>query len=493
MLYIRLCTVLPLRTKNKKMNERNSPFPIPPSFYCVISFEIMQDPVLLGTTGHTFDRRSIEDWLRNHDTNPSTNERLSPENRILIPNLALRDAIKDFIDSATGKIIPFSEITLGNRLGSGIDKDVFKGKWNGVDVAILIFRHASLSTRETRICLRLGFHQHLIRFYGRTVSRDGGENQEANALVSEYAPLGNLSNCLAHLRDIGKSLTTDHLLVIAEQIADGMTRIHSLEVLHRDLAARNVMVFNLNPDNASQTLVKVGDYGLAEVVGMNGYMRGSASSPMPVRWMSPDTIRRRCWSKASDVWSFGVVLWEIFNYGDYPYNYVTSDDTVASGVIEGTLSLSRPEPCPEEVWQLMQACFLRDPERRPPFTEIKLTIQRIRSSPLTYPTPPPSSSVYPRPSVDRVLVHPPPAHGPNVSPQKGTTSHVLPLGQAGVGMYKIKLLVIGDSCKSILSSPLDSSRPHLISSFFPAIYHTILSSITCSCCCTPLALFYDQL
>ena len=160
---------------------------------------------MLGSTGISFERSEIEAWLARSNTNPMTNEEIDEQNCVLIPNLGLRSAIEAFVESEAGRIIPSGEILLGERLGSGSDKDVFRARWGTVDVAVLKFREATLPEKEARMFVRLGLHPHLVQFYGRTYVEDGPpltsidiapfltSSSVPNALVNERAPLGDLS------------------------------------------------------------------------------------------------------------------------------------------------------------------------------------------------------------------------------------------------------------------------------------------------------------
>jgi serine/threonine protein kinase len=489
---------------------RMSDINAPEAFFCSISFDIMSDPVILGSTGHSFEREEIEAWLENHTTNPLTNDELSTQDRILIPNHALRSAIEEFVESAAGRIIPSNEIVLGERLGSGSDKDVIRAKWGTVDVAILKFRQATLTQKEARMFVKLGLHPHLVQFFGRTFVDDdppaGPSARSPNALVNECAPLGDLSTVLGDINDSGQTLSVSHLLLVAEQIADGMTRIHAGNILHRDLAGRNVMVFSLDREDPSKTLVKVGDYGLAEVNGAKGYLLTSGATMGPVRWMAPETIRRRKWSKQSDVYSFGVLLWEIFSYGAYPFNHLSSDEDVARGVRDDMLHLSQPaNHCPNELWALAQRCMSPDASLRPTFNELKIQLQQLRVCDLTFPTAEVRhSSVGEREekgqggSVSGVLEgegdgaaaasRTPPANA-----QRKTSAVAAPVAVAeakqdggsrqrsvSVGNRGVKLLVVGDSGASTMSSP----RSSVLSA--RACFHSACISLIIVCLMVPL-------
>lgn len=417
---------------------------IPGSFRCPITLDLLRDPVILGATGHTFERKSIESWLERSGTDPLTNQRLANNERNLIPNLALRDAIEDFLQRISGRIIASDEIKLGDKLGTGAEKEVFEGLMKGKKVAVLRVRQAALTSTEARMFVRLGCHPHLVRFIGRaridvgsvngsantsTSSSTGPLSSEPNALIVELAPLGDLASYLSSLVESSHvaaqqpcpsadsqssggvtgsgplatpsplsplsvsspnyqslsqtqsvtGLSLVHRLLIAEQIADGMTAVHSSGIIHRDLAARNIMVFSVSLDDPSQTLVKVSDYGLAAATGSDGYLQTGGTTRAPIRWMPPETIKRRTWSLQSDIWAFGVVVWEIFTDGEFPYGVIGSDQDVAVKVCDGSLRLTKPDSCPADVWSLVERCWAEQRDKRPPFTELRAGLQQLRA------------------------------------------------------------------------------------------------------------------
>jgi serine/threonine protein kinase len=125
-------------------------------------------------------------------------------------------------------------------------------------------------------------------------------------------------------------------------------------VVHRDLASRNVLVFRFSPSDREQVLVKVTDYGLALVgaQGSRGVTTHSGEADRPVRWLSPEALQRRVYSQASDVWAYGVTLWEIWSGAMVPYWDVESDKEVSRLVARGE-RLARPEGCSEAVWTVL--------------------------------------------------------------------------------------------------------------------------------------------
>lgn len=359
---------------------------VPDAFVCGITYQLFVDPVILGDTGHTFERTAIEQWLLTRNTNPLTGLQLS--SRSLASNVNLRAAIEAFIETQSGRVIQPHELQVFEQVATGSEKTVFRGQYRQHPVAVLkLSQNLQLKNREARMFARLGYHPHLVRFHGRTCLNENDEpvTAESNALVTEYAPLGNLAEYLGNLNAAGQQLSTEHLLHIAEQVADGMIALHAQSVIHRDLAARNVMVFEIEPANMQKVLVKVGDYGLSTIMNVQGYTRSSGSSVVPIRYMPPESISRRRWSAQSDIWSFGVLLWEIFSYGMYPYGHVGADTEVAAGVVDGSLVLSKPpgneqQRCPDEVWTLALQCMRHDITTRPLMRDIKATLQTIRFS-----------------------------------------------------------------------------------------------------------------
>ena len=367
--------------------ERTAHFPIdftPPEFLCPITCDLFKDPVILGTTGHTFEREAITEWLRLNNTDPLTNNPLI--STTLSPNYSLLEAVNRYVRTISGRVITSSELVLGEPLGAGSDKEAFQALYKGNPVVVLRLRQAAGTDAEAQMFVRLGFHPHLVRFLGRAnVSFVDGVYRVVdnltdipNALVTEMAAHGDLASYLGRLSDAGIVLPLRHCLLISEQIADGMAAIHAAGIIHRDLAARNVMVFGIDIDDVSKTLVKVSDYGISVQGGGAGYLRTSGNTVVPVRYMPPEAIRRRAWSNESDIWSFGVVMWEIFSNGDYPYGDVPSDETVAARVREGTLRLTRPPSCPESVWMLIENCWAVDRSKRPSFTQLKIHIKELR-------------------------------------------------------------------------------------------------------------------
>ncbi|XP_060529427.1 tyrosine-protein kinase receptor torso-like [Cylas formicarius] len=157
--------------------------------------------------------------------------------------------------------------------------------------------------------------------------------------------------------DIDPPLDSAELQDFALQIARGMEFLESIHVTHRDLAARNILI-------SQNKLLKISDFGMSRT----GVYVTSSRKRQPLRWMAPEAIENRRYDSKTDVWSFGVVLWEIGSLGAFPYGDL-SNDLVLVHIKQGK-RLARPEACTEKVYGMMQNCWHADPNERPPFSEI---------------------------------------------------------------------------------------------------------------------------
>ncbi|XP_075228843.1 tyrosine-protein kinase transmembrane receptor Ror-like isoform X2 [Lycorma delicatula] len=158
---------------------------------------------------------------------------------------------------------------------------------------------------------------------------------------------------------------------IALQIAAGMEYLCSHHYVHRDLAARNCLV----GDNLT---VKISDFGLSRDVYSSDYYRVQSKSLLPVRWMPPESILYGKFTTESDVWSYGVVLWEIYSYGLQPYYGYSNQEVI--DMIRSRQLLPCPEDCPSRMYSLMMECWHEAPIRRPHFPEIHARLRQWMSS-----------------------------------------------------------------------------------------------------------------
>ncbi|XP_070706640.1 neurotrophic tyrosine kinase, receptor, type 2b [Pempheris klunzingeri] len=281
-------------------------------------------------------------------------------------------------------------IVLKRELGEGAFGKVFLAECYNLTpdqeklhVAVKTLKEANESGRadfyrEAELLTNLQ-HEHIVTFYGVCVESD------PLIMVFEYMKHGDLNKFLrSHGPDavlmadgqhsILVELTQSQMLHIAQQIAAGMVYLASQHFVHRDLATRNCLV-------GENLLVKIGDFGMSRDVYSTDYYRVGGHTMLPIRWMPPESIMYRRFTTESDVWSLGVVLWEIFTYGKQPW-YQLSNNEVIECITQGRV-LQRPRTCPKEVYDLMLGCWQREPYMRLNIKEIHSMLQSLaKASPV---------------------------------------------------------------------------------------------------------------
>lgn len=259
--------------------------------------------------------------------------------------------------------IPLESIKLMAVIGEGEFGSVYKGSYlpeTGVekDVAIKALSSEAVEPgqsedfmREAKVMMDLD-HQCIVQLLGISCG-------PPILMVLELVPLGSmLDYLLEHPTTVSQNM---ELPLWASQIACGMMYLQSKKFVHRDLAARNILL-------SSKFQTKISDFGLSRVVGEKNYYRASHGGRWPVKWYAPECINFGTFSHASDVWSFGIVLWEMYNYGKQPYEGKTGAETV--GYIEAGHRLAQPEGTTNDVYDVMLGCWDYKPEERPNWMEL---------------------------------------------------------------------------------------------------------------------------
>ncbi|XP_041926406.1 tyrosine-protein kinase Tec [Alosa sapidissima] len=252
-----------------------------------------------------------------------------------------------------------AELTFMKELGSGQYGVVRLGKWRAQHkVAIKAIREGAMSEddfiEEAKVMMRLS-HPKLVQLYGVCTQ------QRPIYIVTEFMELGCLLNFLRQRRG---SFSFEDLLSISLDVAQGMAHLEANGFIHRDLAARNCLV------NES-FVVKVSDFGMARYV-LDDQYTSSMGSKFPVKWSPPEVFNFCKYSSKSDVWSYGVLMWEVFTEGKMPFEQNQNHEVVLM-VTKGH-RLYRPKMATPPIYEVMEQCWKEQPEERPPFSDICVLI-----------------------------------------------------------------------------------------------------------------------
>ncbi|XP_025910458.1 tyrosine-protein kinase BTK [Nothoprocta perdicaria] len=254
------------------------------------------------------------------------------------------------------------DLTFLKELGTGQFGVVKYGKWRGqYDVAIKMIREGSMSEDEfideAKVMMNLS-HEKLVQLYGVCTK------QRPIFIITEYMANGCL---LSFLREARQRFQPAELLEMCKDVCEAMEYLESKQFLHRDLAARNCLVND-------QGIVKVSDFGLSRYV-LDDEYTSSMGSKFPVRWSPPEVLLYSKFSSKSDVWAFGVLMWEIYSLGKMPYERFNNSETTEH-VIQG-LRLYRPQQASERVYGIMYSCWHEKAEERPPFSALLAAILEV--------------------------------------------------------------------------------------------------------------------
>ncbi|XP_027427787.1 focal adhesion kinase 1 isoform X5 [Zalophus californianus] len=271
------------------------------------------------------------------------------------------------IDEARDYEIQRERIELGRCIGEGQFGDVHQGVYMSPEnpalaVAIKTCKNCtSDSVREKflqeALTMRQFDHPHIVKLIGVIT-------ENPVWIIMELCTLGELRSFLQVRK---YSLDLASLILYAYQLSTALAYLESKRFVHRDIAARNVLV-------SSNDCVKLGDFGLSRYMEDSTYYKASKGK-LPIKWMAPESINFRRFTSASDVWMFGVCMWEILMHGVKPFQGVKNNDVI--GRIENGERLPMPPNCPPTLYSLMTKCWAYDPSRRPRFTELKAQLSTI--------------------------------------------------------------------------------------------------------------------
>nr|XP_033806922.1 fibroblast growth factor receptor 3 isoform X3 [Geotrypetes seraphini] len=287
--------------------------------------------------------------------------------------------------------LPRSRLTMGKPLGEGCFGQVVMAEAIGIDkekpnraitVAVKMLKDDAIEkdlsdlVSEMEMMKMIGKHKNIINLLG-ACTQDG-----PLYVLVEYASKGNLREYLRARRPPGmdysfdtckvpeEQLTFKDLVSCAYQVARGMEYLASQKCIHRDLAARNVLVTDDN-------VMKIADFGLARDVHNIDYYKKTTNGRLPVKWMAPEALFDRVYNHLSDVWSFGVLLWEIFTLGGSPYPGIPVEELFK--LLKEGHRMDKPANCTHELYMIMRECWHAVPSQRPNFKQLVEDLDRVLS------------------------------------------------------------------------------------------------------------------
>ncbi|KAF1479555.1 Tyrosine-protein kinase SYK, partial [Megadyptes antipodes antipodes] len=260
------------------------------------------------------------------------------------------------------KLLTLEEGELGSGNFGTVKKGFYKMKKGAKPVAVKILKNESNDPaikdellREANVMQQLD-NPYIVRMIGICEA-------EAWMLVMEMAELGPLNKFLQKNRHV----TEKNITELVHQVSMGMKYLEENNFVHRDLAARNVLL-------VTQHYAKISDFGLSKALSADeNYYKAQSHGKWPVKWYAPECMNFYKFSSKSDVWSFGVLMWEAFSYGQKPYKGMKGGEVAQ--MIERGERMERPEVCPTEVYDLMKLCWTYNVDDRPGFVAVELRLR----------------------------------------------------------------------------------------------------------------------
>ncbi|KAE9552494.1 hypothetical protein FO519_004307 [Halicephalobus sp. NKZ332] len=221
--------------------------------------------------------------------------------------------------------------------------------------------------QEINFMKSLNYHPHLVCMLGYV------SDPRNPLLLVEYCANGDLLHLIrGHRTEIEHGYENDqglkikNLVSFAWQISNGLEYVNSIGCIHRDVAARNVLV-------DADYSCKIGDFGLCRLT--DNLLYTARGGRLPLRWMAIESLKSFEYSFKSDVWSYGILLWELLSLGEVPYGTVENQQLLE--FLESGQRLQKPIHCPVEFYEIMKACWRKDPDLRPRFSEICEILRKI--------------------------------------------------------------------------------------------------------------------
>ncbi|XP_072220042.1 tyrosine-protein kinase Lyn isoform X2 [Leuresthes tenuis] len=251
-------------------------------------------------------------------------------------------------------------IKMVKKLGAGQFGEVWMAYYNNTTkVAVKTLKPGTMTVEafmEEANVMKTLQHDRLVRLYAVVTKI------EPIYIITEYMSNGSLLDFLKS--DTGCNQPLPKLIDFSAQIAEGMAYIEKENYIHRDLRAANVLV-------SESLLCKIADFGLARVIEDDEYSAREGAK-FPIKWTAPEAINYGSFTIKSDMWSFGVLLYEIITYGKIPYPGMTKGEVISS--VQRGYRMPRPDNCPHELYDIMMSCWKNKPEDRPTFDYMQNTL-----------------------------------------------------------------------------------------------------------------------
>ncbi|XP_068605050.1 tyrosine-protein kinase Lyn [Brachionichthys hirsutus] len=248
-------------------------------------------------------------------------------------------------------------ITMVNKLGAGQFGEVWMAYYNSqAKVAVKTLKPGTMTAEafmEEANIMKTLQHDRLVRLYAVVTKT------EPIYIITEFMANGSLLDFLK--TGLGCKLQLPKLIDFSAQIAEGMAYIEKRNYIHRDLRAANVLV-------SESLLCKIADFGLARVIEDDEYSAREGAK-FPIKWTAPEAINYGSFTIKSDMWSYGVLLYEIITYGKMPYPGMTKGEVMSS--LQRGYRMPQPDNCPTELYDIMMSCWRNKPEDRPTFDYIQ--------------------------------------------------------------------------------------------------------------------------
>lgn len=274
-------------------------------------------------------------------------------------------------------VIKEDELSMGALLGRGAFGEVYKGIWvpehqkSKIPVAIKTLINvcsgygASKEFLDEAYIMATVDHENILRLLAVCMT-------DKMMLITQLMQLGSL---LEYVKTKKGKISSYNLLNWSTQIAKGMAYLEERRLVHRDLAARNVLV-------STPKMVKIADFGLAKLLSNDSDEYKAVGGKMPIKWLALECIRHQVFTTKSDVWAFGITIWELLTFGKRPFENIPARNVPEK--IEAGEKLEQPEGCSLDIYLLLLSCWQIEADIRPTFKDLVVEFQKFASDPGRY-------------------------------------------------------------------------------------------------------------